>query len=127
MLCEKGYGKCVEFDEFRIAKRGGMGVKVCTITEKTGNVAGLCAVKPTDEIMIINSEGVIIRIKIAGISTYGRQAQGVRLISMKEGVTVAGVAAVSEEDEAASEEVIIEESAIEEVVIEESEQDIEQN
>ena len=97
LICENGYGKCVEFDEFRIARRGGMGVKLCTITAKTGRVAGLCAVKPTDDAMIINSEGVIIRINIAGISTYGRSAQGVRLIKMEEGVTVAGVAAIAEE------------------------------
>lgn len=99
LICENGFGKCVEFDEFRIARRGGMGVKLCTITAKTGNVAGLCAVKPTDEIMIITSEGVIIRIKIAGISTYGRAAQGVKLISLKEDVTVVGVAAIEPDEE----------------------------
>ncbi|MCL2407475.1 MAG: DNA gyrase subunit A [Defluviitaleaceae bacterium] len=98
LVCEKGFGKTVEFDEFRITGRGGKGVKVCTITDKTGNVAALTTVKPSDEVMIINSEGVIIRIKGDTIRTVGRAAQGVRLISMNPGTTVAGLAVVDATD-----------------------------
>ncbi|MDR1704618.1 MAG: DNA gyrase subunit A [Clostridiales bacterium] len=105
VVCENGYGKLVEYDMFTVHNRGGMGVKVCRVTEKTGNVAAVCVIRPDDEIMIITSEGVIIRIKSGAVSTYGREAQGVRLINLDSGVTVAGVTAVLADSEDNNEEI----------------------
>ena len=98
MVSEKGYGKRTEYGEFRLQKRGGMGTKIYKITEKTGPVAGVMLTSDGDELMIINSEGVIIRIETAKIATIGRITQGVKLISLDETVTVAGIAKITAEE-----------------------------
>ena len=83
-----------DMDEFTRQNRGGKGVKCYKITEKTGNVVGMKAVDEDSEIMIINTEGIIIRMKCSDISVYGRITSGVKLINLKENDTVASVAKV---------------------------------
>nr|WP_302599256.1 DNA gyrase subunit A [uncultured Cellulosilyticum sp.] len=94
---EKGLGKRTQIDAFRAQKRGGKGIKVNKITERTGNVVGITAVKDEDELLMITSEGVIIRIKVAQISSIGRNAQGVKLINVSDDVKVVCIEKVDEE------------------------------
>ena len=94
IVSEKGMGKRTTLDEFTTQNRGGKGVKCYKITEKTGNVLGMKFVDDDSEIMIINTEGIIIRIQCADISVYGRVTSGVKLINLPEGETVASVAKV---------------------------------
>jgi len=96
-VSENGYGKCTEESEFRLQSRNGVGLKVYKTTEKTGNVAGLAAVTDKDELMIINSEGIIIRIRIQDISTSGRITQGVKLINLQDNVNVVSIAKIPED------------------------------
>ena len=91
-----GYGKCTETEEFRLQGRGGKGVRVYKTTEKTGPLIGISSVREQDDLMLINSEGVIIRMPIADISVKGRVTQGVKLIQMDTGVSVAGMAKITE-------------------------------
>ena len=94
IVSEKGMGKRTEMDEFTRQNRGGKGVKCYKITEKTGNVIGMKAVDEDNEIMIINTEGIIIRMKCSDISVYGRITSGVKLINLPENETVASTAKV---------------------------------
>ena len=94
IVSEKGMGKRTSVDEFTAQNRGGKGVKCYKITEKTGNVVGIKGVHEDDEIMIINTEGIIIRMLCSGISVLGRVTSGVKLINLKEGDTVASIAKV---------------------------------
>ena len=94
IVSEKGMGKRTNMDEFTRQNRGGKGVKCYKITEKTGNVVGMKAVDEDSEIMIINTEGIIIRMKCSDISQYGRITSGVKLINLPETDTVASVAKV---------------------------------
>lgn len=94
---EKGLGKRTQIDAFRAQKRGGKGIKVNKITERTGNVVGITAVKDQDELLMITSEGVIIRIKVSQISSIGRNAQGVKLINVSDDVKVVCIEKVDEE------------------------------
>src|SRR5699024_229873 len=94
IVSEKGMGKRTSMDEFTRQNRGGKGVKCYKITEKTGNVVGMKAVHEDSEIMIINTEGMVIRMKCADISLYGRITSGVKLINLPENETVASVAKV---------------------------------
>ncbi|MCL2421422.1 MAG: DNA gyrase subunit A, partial [Defluviitaleaceae bacterium] len=96
LVSDKGYGKCTETDAFRVQGRGGKGLRVYKTTEKTGNLVGIAAVKEQDELMLINSEGVIIRTPVSNISVKGRVTQGVKLIQMDEGVSVVGMATVTD-------------------------------
>ena len=98
IVSEKGMGKRTLMDEFTNQNRGGKGVKCYKITEKTGNVVGIKAVDESDEIMIINTEGIIIRMFCEGISILGRITSGVKLINLKEGDTVASIAKVRDEE-----------------------------
>ena len=97
IVSEKGMGKRTTMDEFNPQNRGGKGVKCYKITEKTGEVVGAKAVDEDDEIMIINTEGIIIRMQCKGISVLGRITSGVKLINLKENEIVASVAKVKEE------------------------------
>ena len=94
IVSEKGMGKRTSMDEFTRQNRGGKGVKCYKITEKTGNVVGMKAVDDDSEIMIINTEGIIIRMKCEDISVYGRITSGVKLINLPENDRVASVAKV---------------------------------
>ena len=94
---EKGMGKRTSIDEFTVQNRGGKGVRCYKITEKTGNVIGVKAVNEDNEIMMITTEGIIIRISCSDISDLGRIASGVKLMNLDENVTVASIAKVRDE------------------------------
>ena len=104
IVSEKGMGKRTEMEEFTSQNRGGKGVKCYKITEKTGNVVGVKAVDLDDEIMIINTGGIIIRMKCDNISSLGRVTSGVRLINLPDGDTVASIAKVRKGDDEDTEE-----------------------
>lgn len=92
-----GLGKRTPVDEFRAQKRGGKGLKTYKITEKTGEVVGITSVSNEDELLLITSQGVIIRIQVSQVSSIGRNAQGVKLINLDEGVEVLCIAKVPED------------------------------
>ena len=94
---EKGLGKRTRMEEFSPQNRGGKGVKCYKITEKTGNLIGIKAVNDDNEIMIITTEGIIIRMKVEDISILGRVTSGVKLVNMNEDVTIASIAKVRED------------------------------
>jgi len=96
IVSEKGLGKRTNMDEFTAQNRGGKGVKCYKITEKTGEVVGAKAVDEDDEIMIINTEGIIIRMECSGISVLGRITSGVKLINLRDNEIVASIAKVKE-------------------------------
>ena len=95
-VSENGMGKRTAVSEFTVQLRGGKGVKCYKITEKTGNVIGVKAVNEDNEIMLITTEGIIIRIPCSGISIMGRIASGVRLMDVSDQFTVASIAKVRE-------------------------------
>ncbi len=99
IVSEKGMGKRTSTGEFTSQNRGGKGIKCYKITERTGNVVGVKAVNDDDEIMIINKEGIVIRMKCSGISLLGRVTSGVKLIDLNEGDIVASIAKVRKGDE----------------------------
>ena len=99
VVSENGMGKRTSISEFTCQNRGGKGVKCYKITEKTGNVIGAKAVNEENEIMMITTEGIIIRLQCSDISILGRITSGVKLINLTEGVTVAGVAKVRDKEE----------------------------
>ena len=91
---EKGMGKRTDIDEFKVQNRGGKGVKCYNITDKTGDVVGVKSVNEDNEIMIINTDGIIIRMECSGISVLGRVTSGVKLINLHENSKVASIAKV---------------------------------
>ncbi len=97
IVSERGLGKCTMISEFSAQNRGGKGVKCYKITEKTGNIVGVKAVNLDDEIMLITTEGIIIRIKVSDTTLLGRITSGVKLINLDENVTVASIAKVKED------------------------------
>ncbi len=97
IVTEKGMGKKTDIAEFHVQRRGGKGLKCYKITEKTGNVMGVKAVNDNHEIMMITTEGIIIQLRCDEISTYSRVTSGVKLINIKDGVTVAQIAKVRDE------------------------------
>lgn len=99
IVSEKGMGKRTLMNEFNCQNRGGKGVKCYKITEKTGNVLGAKAVDEEDEIMLITTEGIIIRLHCLNISVTGRITSGVKLMELDEGVIIAGVAKVEDIDD----------------------------
>ncbi len=111
----KGLGKLTRMDEFTPQNRGGKGVKCYKITEKTGNIVGVKAVNQENEIMMITTEGIIIRMKVEGISVLGRVTSGVKLMNLDEDITVASIAKVREDKS------LMENSDAEELLTEEEE------
>ena len=97
IVSEKGLGKCTLISEFTTQNRGGKGVKCYKITEKTGNIVGVKAVNQDNELMLITTEGIIIRIKVSDTTLLGRITSGVKLINLDENVTVASIAKVRED------------------------------
>ena len=97
IVSEKGLGKCTLIKEFSTQLRGGKGVKCYKITEKTGNLIGVKSVHEDDEIMLITTEGIIIRIRVKDTTLLGRVTSGVKLMNLDEDVTVASVARVVED------------------------------
>lgn len=111
VVSEMGYGKKTELSEYKCQTRGGKGTISYRISEDTGAVAGLKVVTPNEDVILITSEGVIIRMDTEDISTYGRVTKGVRLMRLADGVKIVTVACVEKEEaEDASAEPIPEES-----------------
>ena len=103
IVSEKGMGKRTSVGEFTCQNRGGKGVKCYKITEKTGNVVGVKAVNEENEIMLITTEGIIIRLECKDISILGRITSGVKLMNLKNDITVASIAKVREKEEESEE------------------------
>ena len=99
VVSEHGYGKRSDFDEYRKTNRGGKGVKTLNITDKTGDLVALKNVTDENDLMIINRSGLTIRMAVSGIKVAGRATQGVRLINIKEGDSIAAVSAVNKSEE----------------------------
>ena len=97
IVSERGLGKCTLISEFTAQNRGGKGIKYYKITEKSGNLIGVKSVHKDDEIMLITTEGIIIRIKVDETALLGRITSGVKLIKLKDDITVASVARVVED------------------------------
>ncbi len=107
-VTEYGYGKRTELSEYRVQSRGGVGIKTYKCSDITGNVVSVTTVKDNEDIMMITSEGVIIRIPADGISTIGRSTKGVRLMRLKDGVKVVSIGLTEhEEPEEENEEVTV--------------------
>ena len=106
-VSENGYGKCTEIEEFISRHRGGKGVKIYKISQKTGSIIGVSKVQNNDQVMLINSSGVIIRIKVNEISTKSRITMGVKLMNLGEDIKVLGIAKITED------QVMIEEDGLE--------------
>ena len=99
IVSSRGLGKLTSVGEFTVQNRGGKGVKCYKITEKTGNVTGAKVVNKDNEIIMITTEGIIIRLHCSDISILGRITSGVKLINLDENVKVAGIAKVREKKE----------------------------
>ncbi|MDT3401491.1 DNA gyrase subunit A [Mucilaginibacter terrae] len=101
VVSEKGYGKRTDIEDYRVTNRGGKGVKTLNVTEKTGKLVAIKDVTDTDDLMIINRSGIIIRIAMSELRVMGRATQGVRLITLKGDDEIASVAKIehSEEEE----------------------------
>ena len=97
-VTENGYGKRTEIDAFSVQYRGGKGSKIHHLTEKTGLLTGVLLIEENEEVMLMTSEGIIIRLRSRDISTFGRVSQGVKLMNLNDGVYVVGIAKISEED-----------------------------
>ncbi|AIM16566.1 MULTISPECIES: DNA gyrase subunit A [Neobacillus] len=100
IVTKNGYGKRTPASEYRIQGRGGKGIKTCHITEKNGELVSVRTVTGEEDLMLITTSGVLIRIDVAGISQLGRNTQGVKLITLKESEneSVATVAKVEKEE-----------------------------
>ncbi len=99
VISENGFGKRSDIDEYRAQIRSGKGIKTYNITSKTGKIVGATLVNEDDEIMMINSDGVLIRIRVDEISIYGRITSGVKLMRTDEEVEVVSIAKLKREDD----------------------------
>jgi DNA gyrase subunit A len=99
VLSENGYGKRSSLADYRITNRGGKGVKTINITDKTGNLISIKNVGDDNDLMIITQNGLTIRVPVKTIRVMGRAAQGVRIINLKQGDSIASVAKVRHESE----------------------------
>ena len=99
IVSEHGLGKRTSIGEFTVQNRGGKGVKCYKITEKTGNVVGVKAVNEDNEVMLITTEGIIIRIPCSDISILGRITSGVKVMNVGENISIASIAKVREKEE----------------------------
>ncbi len=99
VVSEHGFGKRTDFDEYRITKRGGKGVKTINITEKTGKLIAIKNVTENDDLMIIEKSGLTIRLSVSEIRIAGRATQGVKLINIKDGDSIAAVSSVAKNED----------------------------
>ena len=115
-VSENGMGKLTDINEFSVQNRGGKGVKCYKIVEKTGNVVGMKILSIENEVMMINTDGIIIQMPCSDISILGRVTSGVKLMDLKNGVTIASIAKVrdSSKNEEESQEDVSEETVTEE-------------
>ena len=99
VVSSNGYGKRSKLDDYRITNRGGKGVKTISITEKTGDLVAIKNVDDSNGLMIINKSGIAIRMAVENLRVMGRATQGVKLINIKDGDSIAAVAKVIHEKE----------------------------
>lgn len=99
VVSENGYGKRSHYDEYRVTARGAKGVKTLNITEKTGSLVAIKSVTEDNDIMIITRGGLTIRMAVTDISLLSRATQGVRLINLRDGDSIAAVSVVAHESE----------------------------
>ena len=99
VVSEKGYGKRSHLDDYRITSRGAKGVKTINITEKTGSLIAIKDVTDENDLMIINKSGITIRVGVSNIRLAGRATQGVKLINIKEGDSIAAVCSVNKSED----------------------------
>jgi DNA gyrase subunit A len=112
VVSEKGFGKRSDIEDYRITNRGGKGVKTINVTEKTGKLVAAMAVKDGDELMIINASGIAIRMSVTDLRVVGRATQGVKLINLSKGDSIASVAKIVS-DFVENEEEVIDENTVE--------------
>jgi DNA gyrase subunit A len=105
VVSENGYGKRSHLDDYRITSRGAKGVKTINITEKTGSLIAIKDVTDENDLMIINKSGITIRVAVSDIRLAGRATQGVKLINIKEGDSIAAVCSVNKSEEKPSEDI----------------------
>lgn len=110
VVTENGFGKRTELEEYKVQARGGKGILTYRVTEKTGRVTGAKLVNEKDDIMLISSDGTIIRMKVEEISILGRATQGVTLMRRGDGSKVVSIARILPEEEETDEATDIEES-----------------
>ncbi len=99
VVSENGFGKKSELDDYRLTSRGGKGVKTLNITEKTGKLVALKSVTEENDLMIINKSGITIRVAVSDIRVAGRATQGVKLINLREGDSIAAVCVVNKSED----------------------------
>ncbi|MDE5950065.1 MAG: DNA gyrase subunit A, partial [Acetatifactor sp.] len=127
IVSENGMGKRTYLDEFTVQYRGGKGIKCYKITEKTGDVIGVKAVKDDHEIMMITTAGIIIQLRMEDVSTLGRNTSGVKLIQLDKNNKVARIAKVREKISNGDQEFNDVEDALEDIPEEESEESTEES
>lgn len=98
-VTENGYGKRTKLEEYRVQTRGGKGIFTYKLTEKTGDLIGLVSAPEESDVMLITSDGTVIRMHVDEISVYGRQTQGVRLMKLEPDVTTVSLALTEREEE----------------------------
>jgi DNA gyrase subunit A len=98
-VSENGYGKVTKADEYRIQNRGGKGIQTYKITSKTGDLVGIKVCRKDEEVMMINNQGIVIRLEVGGISIMGRSTQGVRLMKLDKTEKIVTIAEVISEEE----------------------------
>ncbi len=109
VVSENGFGKRSDFDEYRLTNRGGKGVKTINITERTGKLIAIKNVTENDDLMIIEKSGLTIRMAVSGIKVSGRATQGVKLINIRNGDSIAAISTVEksgDEERQAAEETV---------------------
>ncbi len=99
VVTNKGFGKRSNIDDYRITRRGGKGVITVKTGEKTGHLISIMEINDNDELVIITNSGMVIKQGVKKIRVMGRATQGVKLINLKEGDSIADVAKVVSEDE----------------------------
>lgn len=99
VVSENGFGKRTDINEYRVQSRAGKGIKTYNIFEKTGKIVGAEMVDEQDQIMIINSDGILIRLQVEDISIYGRVTSGVKLMKTEDEVNVVSIAKINIDEE----------------------------
>ena len=99
VVSQNGYGKRTDINEYRSQIRAGKGIKTYNMSEKTGEIVGATMVNNEDELMLINSDGVLIRLRVDDISVFGRVTSGVKLMKTDDEVNVVSIAKIDTEEE----------------------------
>ena len=99
VVSQNGYGKRTDINEYRSQIRAGKGIKTYNMSEKTGEIVGATMVNNEDELMLINSDGVLIRLRVDDISVFGRVTSGVKLMKTDDEVNVVSIAKINTDEE----------------------------